>query len=88
MLILLEIIDVNNQKRCFSWWFARLELAFDVMNAIQSTGARLISAELIDDDQRIQLPIQAFDGDDIPYSTKIQQLEREWQQLLSLSINE
>lgn len=88
MIILIQTIDVNNQKRYFSWWFSKLELAFDVMNAIQLTGARLLTAELIDDDQRTQLPVDAFDGDDIPYSMRIQQLEREWQQVLNQSVNE
>ena len=65
-----------------------MEVAFDVMNAIRSTGARLITAELIDNDQRTQLPIVAFDGDDTLFSIEIQQLECEWKQLLSQSINE
>ncbi|GAB3782081.1 hypothetical protein GCM10028818_37210 [Spirosoma horti] len=88
MIILIQTIDPNNQKRYFSWWFSKLELAFDVVNAIQLTGAKLLTVELIDNGQRTQLPIHAFDGEDIPYSTIIQQLEREWQQLLSLSVNE
>lgn len=88
MLIILQTIDVDNQARSFACWFSRLELAFDVLNGIQSTGARLIAAEVIDNDQRTQLPIHAFEGNDTLYSTNIQQLEREWQQILSVPINE
>lgn len=88
MIILVHTIDANRQNRYFSWWFARLELAFDVLNAIVSTGASLTKVELIDKEQRTQLPVHAFDGEDIPFSTEIQQLEREWQQLLNVPINE
>lgn len=88
MIILVHTIDVNRQGRYFSWWFARLELAFDVLNAIASTGASLTKVELIDKEQRTQLPVHAFDGKDTPFSTEIQQLEREWQQLLNVAINE
>lgn len=88
MIILVHTIDVNRQSRYFSWWFSQLELAFDVLNAIVSTGASLTKVELIDKEQRTQLPVQVFDGEDIPFSTEIQQLEREWQQLLNVPINE
>jgi len=88
MIIFLQTIDVNHQLRSFSVYLSQLELAFDVLDGIQSTGDRLIAAELIDKGQRTQLPVHAFDGENTPFSTEIQQLEREWQQLLNVAINE
>ncbi|GAB3794354.1 hypothetical protein GCM10028819_07790 [Spirosoma humi] len=88
MTILVHTIDANKQSRYFSWGFSRLELAFDVLNAIVATGASLTNVELIEKDKRTPLPVQAFDGEDIAFSTEIQRLEREWQQLLRVTINE
>ena len=88
MIIRVKTIDINNQDRYFSWWFSKLEFAFDVLNAIVSTGAILVTVELLDNDRRTQLPINAFDGGDLLFSSAVQQLEREWQQLVSVSVNE
>lgn len=80
MFLSFTAIDEFGQIRDFSWWFANLEFALDVMSSLSVKGKRIIKAELIDNEHRIQLAVDSFDG--TLFSTPIKQLEIEWQQLL------
>jgi hypothetical protein len=85
MLLFLTTIDRESQFRDFRCWLTSLENVFDFLSYISSTGETIIQAEIVDNDQRIQLPPQAFDG--APFSASILQLESEWQQILSEPVN-
>lgn len=81
MTLTFSSIDSTNQVREFSWWFTSLEFVCDVLDSLVAKGSQLIKVELIDNDQRIQLPVQAFDGSSS--SEAMRQLESEWRQVLS-----
>jgi hypothetical protein len=85
MQLIFTSINSNNQRREFSWWLANLEIICDVLNSIVSKGNQLISAEIVDGDQRTQLSVEAFDGSDC--SGAIRQLRQEWQQILSAPVS-
>ncbi|SOD82260.1 hypothetical protein [Spirosoma fluviale] len=81
MLLLFTTQDQNASQRNFSWWFATIETALDALSSVASRGNQLIKAEIIDEDHRISLPVDAFDGSF--FSPVINELESEWQFLLS-----
>ncbi|WP_381508399.1 hypothetical protein [Spirosoma flavum] len=80
MFLSFTTIDNLACSRDFSWWFSSIETAMDVLSSISLKGNQLTRAELIDNDQRTQLPVKVFDGSN--FSVQIQQLESEWQQAL------
>ena len=80
MFLTFTVLDECGQIRDFSWWFASLEFALDVMSSLSVKGKQILKAELIDNEQIIQLPVDSFDG--TLFSAPIRQLEIEWQQLL------
>jgi len=84
MILFITTINSKNQLRSFSCWLTKLEIAFDFLSLI-SSGERLVSVELMDDDKRIQLPAHVFKG--APFSSAILQLERDWQLILSEPVN-
>lgn len=82
MLLLFSTHDNDARQRDFSWWFATMETAFDALSSIvASKGTQLIKVEIIDDDHRLSLPVDAFDGSFL--SPFINSLEYEWQQVLN-----
>ncbi|GAB3012940.1 hypothetical protein [Spirosoma pulveris] len=81
MLLLFTTQDQNASQRNFSWWFATIETALDALSSIASRGDQLMKAEIIDEDHRISLPVEAFDGRFL--SPVINELESEWQYLLN-----
>ncbi|MCX6216448.1 hypothetical protein [Spirosoma sp.] len=81
MLLLFTTQDINASQRNFSWWFTTIETALDALSSIASRENKLIKAELIDEDHRISLPVDAFDGSFL--SPVINELELEWQFLLN-----
>lgn len=85
MFLSFTVIDELGQIRDFSWWFASLEFALDVMSSLSVKGKKIIRAELIDHEHLTQLPIDGFDGTSM--SEPIKQLENEWQQLLKAPAN-
>lgn len=87
MIILVQTIDNNNQQRYFSWGGAKLEVAFDILNEIISMGENLISIELIDKNRRVHLPTDISTEGDLLFAMEVRELEREWQQLLSVPID-
>ncbi|MFD2934024.1 hypothetical protein [Spirosoma flavum] len=85
MFLIFTTIDSENQLRDFSWWFSSLEIALEVLSSVALRGKQIIKAEILDNDQRINLSPEAFDGSTM--SSSIQQLESEWQQILSEPVN-
>lgn len=81
MLLYFTSIDKQANFRECSWWFNTLEAAFDALNAVSAKGNHIIRAELIDEEKRTALPVDAFDGDSV--SMSIKSLENEWQQILN-----
>ncbi|GAB3013050.1 hypothetical protein [Spirosoma pulveris] len=85
MLFTFSTINADTQIRNYSWWFNNLEFAFDAVSLLTLKGCQIITIELHDDEQRIQLAAEAFDGNLI--SDHIKALENEWIELLNESIN-
>ncbi|GAB3809177.1 hypothetical protein GCM10028819_49910 [Spirosoma humi] len=84
MFLTFTAIDKFGQIQDFSWWFASLEFALDVMSSLPAKGKQLVKAEILDDDHVIQLSVDGFDGN--LFSTPLRQLEKEWQQLLKTPV--
>ena len=64
----------------------QVEQAFELLSYIVATGASLQEAFLFDNNRRTDLPLAAFDGQ--PLLEPLQQLERDWQGLLSYAEKE
>ncbi|GAB2552606.1 hypothetical protein [Spirosoma aerophilum] len=85
MHLIFSAIDTQAQFRNFSWWFTNLETIYDVLNSVVARGSQLVKIEIVENDQRTALPVEAFDG---TFSSEaIYKLEQEWQQLLSTSVH-
>lgn len=80
MFVRLKATDSHNQIREFSCWPDSLETAFDFLSNVALSHDKILQVDLIDNAHCVQLPTEAFDG--APFSMAIQQLEREWQQIL------
>ncbi len=85
MLLTFRSIDQNANFRECSWWLTTPEAAFDALSTIVAKGNQILSAELIDEGQLTVLSVDAFDGD--IFSAPIKELENEWKQILSTSVN-
>jgi len=81
MFLFLTAIDQQGQWRDFSCRLTSLELAFDVVSLLAARGNTIIKAEVIHNNECTKLPVNAFDG--THFSAVIQQLESEWQLILS-----
>ncbi|CCH51849.1 hypothetical protein BN8_00802 [Fibrisoma limi BUZ 3] len=81
MILSFTAIDKNAQLRNFSCMLDGLEVALDVLTTIVSFGDTILDAQVEEDDSAIQLPCEVFDGESM--SVHIQQLEQEWQAILS-----
>ena len=62
---------------------AELDIQLEVLNSFVALGNTLLSAYLLDDGIRIDLPVEAFDGS--PIADCIRNLTKEYQQVLSTS---
>ncbi|MFD2937339.1 hypothetical protein [Spirosoma flavum] len=80
MLLIFSTIDPYNQSHHYSWWFNTIETACDALSTVSLKKNQIVKAEILDNEQRTQLPPQAFDG--VTISFALQQLEKQWQQIL------
>lgn len=80
MLLVLTAIDEQHQLREFSCYLPKLEVGFDLLNDVVAKGHTLVKAHLVDNDQTMALPLDAFDG--TSFLAAVQELEQEWQSLL------
>ncbi|SFB88692.1 hypothetical protein SAMN05216167_10117 [Spirosoma endophyticum] len=80
VLLLLSIVDTPDQVRHFQT-YTELEDAFELVSQLKATNHQIQQAYIIDKGQRIELPLEAFDGG--PFAAPIQKLQREWEAILS-----
>lgn len=81
MILSFTALNKQGQFRSFSCHISKLEVALDALSTIHSQGDALITAELVDEGNRMELPVDAFDGELL--SNPIRQLEEQWQAVLS-----
>lgn len=81
MILFLTALDEKANWREFTCDLGSLENKFDFLSKIVARGTTLLTAYILDDNQRTDLPLAAFDG--IPLSTGISALQEEWQAILS-----
>lgn len=86
MVLLFTVIDREDRLKSFSWWFGSFEYALDVLSAVHQKGNRILKAEVVENHNRTQLPIDAFDG--IMISNTMQALESQWQALLCAPVSQ
>ena len=79
--LFLTALDQQGHYREFSCLLSSLEANFDLLNRIIAQGDILLSAYVMEDTTRTDLPVAAFDG--LPASSGIRTLEREWQAILN-----
>ncbi len=81
MSLFITSVDPNGYERHFHCNCFSLEFALEVLTAISLLGGLFLRIDLVEDNQRVQLPVEVFDGRS--FALPLQQLEREWQQLIS-----
>lgn len=81
MILSFTAIDKNAQLRDFSCQFTELENALDVLSSIASQGDTLLAAYVTDEESRLELPVEVFDGQQ--FSASFKQLEEQWQAILN-----
>jgi len=82
MFLLFSCSDPSGHYHECSFSGFDLEVCMESVTALVQQGWRLYSIKLIDHDNRASfLPIEAFDGQSLFYP--IQQLQNEWETLLS-----
>ncbi len=81
MVLFLAALDKEAQLREFSCQLDKLEVAFDFLSTIVARGDTLLSAYILDNEGRTDLPIDVFDGD--PFLEAMQEMEKDWQSILS-----
>ncbi|GAB4039480.1 hypothetical protein [Spirosoma jeollabukense] len=80
VLLLLSIVDSPGKVRHFQT-YTDLEDAFELVSQLKATNQQIHRAYIIDKGQRIDLPLEAFDGR--PFAVPMQELQREWETILS-----
>ncbi len=81
VILLLTAIDQQAEVRHFSCQLSDMNTGFDLLTTIALMGHTLIEARLLEEGKWTQLPPRAFDQD--PVSPIINELEKEWHQLLT-----
>lgn len=84
MILSFTAIDKNAQLRDFFCQQDELESALDILSSIASQGDTLLTASIIDEESRLELPVEVFDGQQ--FSNSFKQLEKQWQAVLSKPI--
>ena len=81
MVLSFTVQDRQQQQHVFHIQGVVLESALDVANLIIAKDHTLITVCFIDQDGRINLPTEVFDGQ--PFMAPLCQLEQQWRQLLA-----
>lgn len=81
MILFFSALDNQANHRDFSCGLSSLEANWDLLSSLVAQGSTLLTAYVIDDDVRTNLPLAAFDG--FPLSVDIQALQTEWRTILS-----
>ena len=85
MVIVITARNTHAEIQNFVCQLNNLEIGLDVVSLIAGRGNQLLEAVLIDQGTTMPLPLEVFDGQS--FSEPIQQLEREWQLILSEKFN-
>ena len=85
MVLTFTTEDNFGNEKTYSWWFSTMEFALDALSSLSLRGRQINKAELIDNADRILLPLAAFDGSTL--SEPIRALENQWQQVLNQPLN-
>lgn len=80
VFLLLSLVDSSDKVRHFQT-YTDLEDAFELVSQLKAKNQQIQQAYIIDKGQRIELPLEAFDG--APFAAPIQNLQREWEAILS-----
>ncbi len=78
-------VTPKTEFRKFFYYVREVEDGLDVLNRIAAGEDTLVKVELIDNNKRTSLPVEAFDGE--CFSEPIQRLKEEWRQILSQPVN-
>lgn len=81
MLLLVDGTNKGILCRDISLWVTNHESAFDLLNHLIRDGWVLKRATVIDGFDRVQLPIQAFDGQSV--AAHMATMQHQWQQILA-----
>jgi len=81
MILFLTALDPQINQRNFSCQLSSIEEHFDFLNHLVSQGHTLLSAYIMEDTSRTDLPLAAFDG--LPMSMGVQALEQDWRAILN-----
>jgi len=85
MLLLLTAVDQQGHVNTFSYELSYLDDGFNLLDTIAQEGHYLVKAQLIDEGKWTHLPVEAFD--ESPVSPVIQELEKDWKQILTESVD-
>jgi len=77
--ITIECLTDTGQVRHFMF-SADLEVAFDQLNYFLSQEDQVLSAHLLDQKQRLELPLEAFDGQ--AFELPLASLKQQWEAVL------
>ncbi|GAB3942051.1 hypothetical protein GCM10028805_06190 [Spirosoma harenae] len=83
MFVLISSITTQGEVKYFSFRVPTLEIVFNVLSQIRKTGDSLLSIQVIDGNQVLFLPAEAFDGQD--FSQPLSELEQQWKRLLEIN---
>ncbi len=81
MMFLLTALSARGGIRNFTYVPTHLEEGFDFLNTVVTMGDTLLNVRLMDGDTETELPLDVFDG--TAFREPMQELENEWQTLLS-----
>ena len=81
MILLFTAMNQKKEFKSCSFHLDKIESCLDFLNLLAHRGEAIVSAHLIDEFGIIEIPLEAFDGNS--FANPMQQLEHEWQQILS-----
>lgn len=82
--LLLTAIDLEGEFREFACQLPDLDNGFTILTTIASLGHTLVEARVLEESSWTSLPHKAFD--DTPVLPVIKELEKDWQQILTKSL--
>lgn len=81
MMLVLDAIDPDGTIRRFATDLPTLEVSFDFLSSLVRKGTVLLKVYVKDGPQRVNLPVEAFDG--MPFAVHMHTLQEDWQAILT-----
>ncbi|WP_461151791.1 hypothetical protein [Spirosoma pulveris] len=81
MIINFTELRPDGSQKNYSWWFNSLEASLDVLSSLGAKGRRIIQAEWVEQEHRVGLPVDIFDG--TSFTLPFHQLEDQWTRILT-----